>query len=159
MKKLITKIKELETKHYNLKTKTAKSKCKDKIDILKRDVNEILYNELNKYGPCSVKGKVLWVDSDGSMYIETVYGKLYSYVCSDVLSKSWYNNTCCIEYIVGQEVIVNLDFELGKDYTINIVVGKLVGGKVNEERYQELCKDTKLAFFKYPERGMSGLFA
>jgi hypothetical protein len=54
---------------------------------------------------------------------------------------------------------VDIDFELGKDHNISIVVGKLTGGKVNEEKYQELCKDTKLAFFKYPESGMSGLFA
>ena len=80
---------------------------------------------------------------------------------SDVVSKSWYGFTCCVNYVKGQEVIVEFEVDVDSDRLVLIAVPRRVfGGTLDEAKYAELCKRDNLAFFKYPgSNGVTGLFA
>jgi hypothetical protein len=123
----------------------------------------MLYSKANKYAKFSIKGTVL-VDNQHVMasdiMVETIYGTLNVSPCNDVLSKSWYNETCCVEYTKGHEIVIQCDIQVDTDYLNLIIVPKKVqGGTLNVKQYEELCKKPNLAFFKYSNGHMSGLFA
>lgn len=155
---------ELEkSRFYSLKTKKAKEKSRQRIrDLRTKALLEHLYPARDAYATHSVRGTV--IDSTGrgdeiAMKTEE-YGLLWISPCNDILSKSWYPNTCCVEYSRGQSVVIECDIDVDSDRLCLIVVPKRIyGGTLNEERYNELCKQDNLAFFKYPDGHMSGLFA
>lgn len=147
-----------KTKLYNLKTKKAIEKAKDTLNKLQSQALDMLYDAASAYHEFSIKGTVLYSGSD-KVYLDTVYGRLNVSLTCDVNSKSWYPQTCCVSYENGQSVIIECQVEINTDCFELVVVPKRVyGGTVDENHYQELCKQDNLAFFKYPNGTMSGLF-
>lgn len=147
-----------KTKLYNLKTKKAINKARNTLNKLENEAMDILYNASKAYNEFSIKGTVIYSDYEEA-YVNTVYGRLNVSLTCDVNSKSWYPQTCCISYNDGQSVIVECRAEVDTDRLKLIIVPKRVyGGTVDESRYQDLCKQDNLAFFKYPNGTMSGLF-
>jgi len=147
---------------YKLKTKKAKERAYEVIHNLKREALDQLYTASEKYGPQSMRATVLTFRSgDDHFLVSTPYGNMWVSPTGDVLSKSWYAHTCCIEYAVGQELVLEFKTEVNSDKLfLEIIPGKMTGGTVNETQYAELCKRDNLAFFKYPGAdGVTGLFA
>ncbi len=154
---LKTDYKTLCTKMATVKTQRSLNKVLDQKRCVSIQIRDILFEqceELNKeYADLSITGVVkhVW---DNCIVVElTVAGQKTTVMaskCNDVLSKSWYDETCCIDYTKGQNVTVKLNFEV-TEHHISIAVKSINGGKVNQEKYEELCKNKHLAFFKYPE--------
>jgi hypothetical protein len=160
IKELKTLAEQYRAKARSLKTKKAQQKAYDKAREFEREAFIKLCDERDLYGQFSFKGTVrsVWSGDDG-LVVETPYGTMFLSPANDVLSKSWYAETSCIEYIVGQTVYVEATVEVNHDkLVLNIIPGHITGGTVNETQYAELCQRDNLAFFKYPT-GMSGLFA
>lgn len=158
---LKNQIKAEKDRAYSLKTKKAQSKAWTKIRDLEREAIIILYTEANKIQKHSVVGTVAFFRDGQEFIIKTEqYGSLWVSPANDVLAKSWYEHTCCIEYTQGQEVSIEVTIDVDQDRLCLVVVpGKITGGRVNETQYAELCKRDDLAFFKYPTGQMSGLFS
>lgn len=162
----LTELKELikieSTKAYNFKTKQARTKAWARVRALSDEACMILYKQASKYGPQSMRGTVKTFNSGNDEFlVETPYGSMWVSPANDILTKSWYSHTCCIEYTVGQQVIIEFTTEVDTDkYSLRIIPGHISGGTVNETQYAELCKRDDLAFFKYPGKsGVTGLFA
>ncbi len=147
-------------KARGLKTKAAQKKAYDKARELESQVFIELCNQRDQYGKFSFKAIVKHFNPGNEQYmVDTPYGSMWLSPTQDVLSKSWYSGTCCIEYVEGQTIVVDAEIDINHDRLyLYIVPGKVVGGSVNQAQYAELCKQTNLAFFKYPT-GMSGFFA
>ena len=163
--KLREDLKAAKDRAYSLKTKKAKEKAWTKVREIKRQILIGLYAEREQFAVFSVKGTVV-VDNSHCMAehigIETSYGLFWVSPANDILSKSWYASTCCVEYQEGQQVIVELEADVNSERLGLFLYPKRVyGGTLNETKYAELCKRDNLAFFKYPELkgGMTGLFA
>ncbi len=156
-------IKAESSRAYKLKTRRAKQRAWDKVKALRREaLDTILYPMSVKHGPQSIKATVRTFHAgDEHFLIDTPYGSMWVSPASDVATKSWYPHTCCIEYTVGQEVVVEIEYEVNYDgLFLQILPGHIYGGRVNETQYAELCKRDDLAFFKYPNSsGVTGLFA
>ena len=155
---------EIETKKtYKFKTKKARQKGWDRVKALRREaLDNILYPAVKLHGPSSIKAIVRTFHSgDDHFLVETPYGNMWVSPVADVLTKSWYPHTCCIEYSVGQEIIIEIKTEVNHDELfLEIIPGKMYGGRVNETQYAELDKRTDLAFFKHSDSdGVTGLFA
>lgn len=162
--KLREDLKAAKDRAYSLKTKKAKEKAWTKVREIEREICHVLYDAAKAFERHSVKGEVVsFHDGEDYVAIRTAeYGLIWANQTSDVVSKSWYGSTCCVEYTVGQTVVVEIDIEVNSEKLFLEVVPKtVVGGKLNEAKYSELCKRDNLAFFKYPELkgGMTGLFA
>ena len=153
---------EVETRRADkLKTKKAKIKAWDKVRGLEREACTILYGAVKKYAPQSMKAVVKhFRPGDDHFLVETPYGSMWVSPTGDVLSKSWYPHTCCIEYTVGQEIVLEFHTEVNLDKLfLEIIPGKMYGGRVNETQYTELDKRDDLAFFKHSNSdGVTGLF-
>lgn len=159
---LTNKIKTLEAKVSTLKTKKAIEKCHDKIHSLRLQLHDVLYAEigaLNHVWDGWHDAQVCYsTESEGMAKIDGL-GFVYFNACNDENSKSWYNETCCIEFIKGQKISVKIKFDISHD-SIVIVTEKLKGGTLNQKKYQELSKKPNLAFFRYPNSaGVTGLIA
>jgi hypothetical protein len=153
-------IEEQSTRFYNLKTKKGKEKARDAIRDLEMEALTILDEQCSKYATFSIKGTVVhFTAGDEYVCVKTKeFGTIWIDPTSDELSKSWYASTCCVEYIEGREIIIEIDTEVNMDtLCLNIIPKRTYGGTINENQYLELCKEKNLAFFKYPA-GMSGLF-
>ena len=154
---------ETESKRfYSLKTNAAKTKSRAKIVALKVQAAELLDKHVNSISGTITKGKVILVDNrDGDLWIETEeFGRVYASITCSVDSKSWYATTCCVEFERGMEVEFILEASVNFDKScINLVAKAIKGGRFNAERYAELCQKDNLAFFKYPDGHMSGLFS
>jgi hypothetical protein len=153
-----------EQRARSLKTKKAQIKAWDKVREIRREIlTKHLYPELAKYRTHSVKGIVKrFHPGDDHYLVETKeYGTMWLSPCADVLTKSWYDHTCCIEYVEGQIIVIECELEINHDkLQIFVQPGHVTGGFVNEVQYAELCKQDDLAFFKYPNsNGVTGLFA
>jgi len=148
------------TNARSLKTKKAQQKAYDKAREFEREAFIKLCNERDLYGQFSFKATVKHFRPGSDEYlVETPYGSMWLSPTSDVLSKSWYAHTCCIEYVIGQTIHVEATIDVNHDrLELNIIPGKVSGGTLNTEQYTELCKNDNLAFFKYPI-GMTGLFS
>lgn len=164
MLNLKIQIKEAEARAYKLKTKKAQTKAWNKIKELSRELWLLLCEERNKYAEHSVKGTVI-VDNSHCMseyiMVKTAeYGILHVSPSNDILSKSWYPSMCCVEYAEGQQVIVECDIDFDRNGADRLCVypKRVHGGVLNESKYAELCQRDDLAFFKYPDGRMSGLF-
>jgi hypothetical protein len=146
---------------YKLKTKKAQEKAWTKIRDLEREALDILFVKVKRYQKHSIKGIVKHFRAkDEHFLVETIFGSMWLTPTADESSKSWYPSTCCIEYTEGQEIIIEIDTEVNMDKLfLELIPKRTYGGKVNEEQYAELCKRGNLAFFKYPDGHMSGLFA
>jgi hypothetical protein len=156
---LKTKRDELNSKARSLKTKAAKDKVYKQICLIDRQLCDALYEARDKYGHFSIKGIVHDFAGRGEeILVKTIDGDLlWLSPDNDVLSKSWYPETCCIEYTKGQSVVIECSVETDlQNACLRLLPGKIHGGRVNEQKYQELCKRDDLAFFKYPQ-GMTGL--
>ena len=152
---------ELKKKLYSLKTKKAIEKCRAEMDDIRHGAWLQVVEQCKNYTNCMVKCSVRYFGKrDGELILDTPYGKVFTNACNDVLSKSWYGHTCCVEYAVDQVVYMELDFKAG-DFNIEVVAGKVTGGILNTAKYNELCNDgNKYAFFKYPDAdGVTGLLA
>jgi hypothetical protein len=147
------------TKAGILKTKEAQRKAYKKAREYEREAFIKLCDERDKYGKFSFRATVSHFMSGSENYlVETPYGSMWFSPTQDVLSKSWYPQTCCIEYTKGQTIYVEGTIKVNSDrLKLEILPGKVSGGVINETQYSELCKNENLAFFKYPT-GMSGLF-
>lgn len=157
-------IKQLENEIRSLKTKSAQAKRRDKIRELKNKAIDQLHEQAKSYATHTIKGVVSYVDSYVDSYqtfltAKTSYYDLTLYPCNDELSKSWYVETCCVEYSKGQSITIEVDVEVDYD-NLNLTLRPktIRGGKLNEAKYAQLCDQSNLAFFKYPT-GMSGLFS
>jgi hypothetical protein len=152
-------------KAKSFKTKAAKTKAWDKVRAL---VN-LSYDEVRptaeSYNGQVAEFTVTSVFSDSIQCYNEKFGSYNVSTCNDILSKSWYPETSCIEYVKGQVISTTLLAEVTKHFkheyqVVGITLTKIVGGVVNESKYAELCKNKSLAFFKYPgSEGVSGLFA
>lgn len=159
--KQIHELIEAETKRfYTLKTKAARHKSQDRIQALRVQAADILDPIAKGLAGKRVVGTVRYADNlDGSLWIETEYGTIYANICNSVDSKSWYASTCCVEFTEGAEVSFTLTAETVFDRSaLRLGAKDIFGGKLNNEKYKELCQRTDLAFFKYPDGHMSGLF-
>lgn len=153
--------KALRTKGYSFKTKKARMRAFEQASEIEREAWTLLHDQLRTFGPHSVKATVKhFRPRDEHFLVETPYGSMWCSPTGDELTKSWYPHTCCIEYTEGQEIILEINPEVNHDgLFISLVPGRMYGGRVNETQYAELCQQNNLAFFKYPNGSMSGLFA
>jgi hypothetical protein len=122
----------------------------------------LLYAQRDAYATHSVKATVRWFHAgDDHVCIATPYGTLYANPTSDVVSKSWYGHTCCVEYVEGQELVIEIEVDVDSArLCLELIPRRIYGGTLNETQYTELCKRDDLAFFKYPgSDGVTGLFA
>ncbi len=157
---LKTLIKTESTRAYNLKTKKARSKAWDKVRDLERQALNILYAQRDIYSTQSMKCTVRhFTDGDEHFLVESPYGSLWLSPTSDAVSKSWYSHTCCVQYTKGQTIIVEFEIDVSDRLSLEIIPKRIHGGTLNETKYAELCQRGNLAFFKYPDGHMSGLFA
>ncbi len=161
MKVLKESLAAAESKARSLKTKKAQTKAWNVVRELRHEILMLLYGQRDAFQTHSVKATVRWFHAgDDHVCISTPYGTLYASPTSDAISKSWYGHTCCVEYTEGQELIVEIDVDVDSDrLCLEVIPKRIYGGKLNESQYAELCKRTDLAFFKYPNGGMTGLFA
>lgn len=161
MQALKDSLKVAETRARSLKTKKAQAKAWEAYREIKREIFRLLCDERNKFARHSVKGIVKTFSAGNDHFlVETPYGSMWVSPTGDALTKSWYAHTCCIEYTVGQEIIIEIEIDLADDgMRLGSFPKRIHGGTVNESQYGELCKKGNLAFFKYPEGHMSGLFA
>jgi len=159
--KLREEAKALRIKGYNLRTKKAKQKAFDEASKIKREALELLYVQLETFSSHSIKATVKdFTPKSEYFLVETPYGLMWLSPTNDVFSKSWYATTCCIEYAVGQEIIVEIKPEVNQEgLFIELLPVRIYGGQVNEIQYAELDKRTNLAFFKHSSGGMTGLFS
>lgn len=143
------------------KTKKAQTKAWAVVREIEHEILTILYAQRDAFAVHSVKATVCWFHAgDDHIALNTPYGSLYGSPTSDIVSKSWYGSTCCVEYTKGQNVVVEIDVDVDSERLCLMVIPKRIyGGTLNEVQYAELCKRTNLAFFKYPTGGMTGLFA
>jgi len=155
-----SEIRVLEKKLGTLKTKKAIEKIFDKLNLLLREFRIHLMDMADQFGTKTLKGIVESYNKNrGTLRIDLgEWGIVYADNCNDILSKSWYNETCCIDYTDGQEVTVIVEAEAGTD-SWYLSVKRIQGGTLNQNQYAELCDRGGLAFFKYPDGTMSGLFA
>jgi len=164
MEQLRTSLKEAKTRAYGLKTKKAQAKAWARVREIEREILTHLYAQRDAYAVHSVKGTVL-VDNSHCMsehlIVKTPYGILHPSPTSDVLSKSWYAHTCCVEYTKGQEVVLELHVDVDSArLCLELIPKRIVGGTLNETKYAELDKRTDLAFFKHSGAdGVTGLFS
>ncbi len=161
MKQLREQIEALKSKGYSLKTKKAQMKCFDKVRELERELFFKLCDQRDKFQNHSVKAIVRWFhEGDDQVALRTPYGTLYGSPTSDVVSKSWYGSTCCVQYQEGQEVIIEIEIDVDMESLyLQLIPKRIYGGILNETKYIDLCKQDNLAFFKYPNGHMSGLFS
>lgn len=162
LNQLKEEIKALKSKGYRLKTTRARRKAFEAARELEREALNILYTAAENVGPQSMRATVKHTNhGDEHFLVDTPYGSMWLSPTADVLSKSWYNHTCCIEYTKGQTITFEFRTEVNHDgLFLEIVLGKVTGGRINEEQYATLCKRDDLAFFKYPNsNGVTGLFA
>ncbi|GAC1501890.1 MAG: hypothetical protein NVS1B10_06360 [Candidatus Saccharimonadales bacterium] len=147
---------QLRAKARSFKTKKAQQKAYKAARELEDQVWIRLCDERDKYGKFSFRATVIHFRPKEDRYlVDTPYGSMWLSPTSDVLSKSWYAHTCCIEYTVGQTITVEAIVDVNSDrLTLEVVPGKVTGGTINETQYSELCQHDNLAFFKYPT-GMS----
>ncbi len=155
-------LEQLRTKAYSLKTKKAQDKAWFKVRELDREIWSHLIDERNNYyAQHSIKGTVTrFYDGCEDVLVDTCYGPLWIPITADILTKSWYPGTCCVEYVAGQSIVIEIDVEVDSDRLCLYVVPKRVyGGTINASKYETLCGQNNLAFFKYKNGHMSGLFA
>lgn len=162
MEALRLEIKAARTRAYGLKTKKAQVKAWARVRELERELLTHLYAARDTFHTHSVRGTVLSAHAgDDYMIVRTPYGALHPCPTSDVLSKSWYAHTCCVEYTVGQEVILEIEVDVNSEYlTLELIPKRIYGGTLNAAQYAELDKRTDLAFFKHSNSdGVTGLFS
>ncbi len=154
-------IKVESSRAYNLKTKKAQKKAWDKVRTLERQALDILFEQSKGISTQSMKCTVRSFHAGSDHFlVEGPYGSLWLSPTSDAVSKSWYSHTCCVQYSEGQQIVVEFDTEVNLDKLfLEIVPKRIYGGTLNESQYAELCQQDNLAFFKYPEGNMSGLFS
>jgi hypothetical protein len=150
-------------KAYSFKTKAARSKAWDKV----QELVDLSYDEVKpiaeSYNGQVAEFTVTHVFTDSIQCYNEKLGSYNVSKCNDILSKSWYPETSCIDYTKGQVISVTLFAEVTKHFkheyqVVGITLTKVVGGVVNESKYAELCKNENLAFFKYPgSEGVTGL--
>jgi hypothetical protein len=163
---MLTQIKELRTKvkalgqdliNGRLKSKVKYNKLRDQlIDLERKYEMEVLQPEADKLEGQWVDATIRTINFNGELWITTEYGTIWGSIQNDIKSKSWYAETCCIEYVKGQSIKVQLKAKVN-DCSIYIEAGKIEGGQVDEIKYAELCKRDDLAFFKRPDNTMTGL--
>lgn len=154
---LIAELNKEKTRLYTLKTKKAIANCRELIADLERCLYGWVTQELDRYGNMSVIAMATH-DSSDSVLVKTPIGNVWLDACNDIESKSWYNHTSCISYKEGDIVKIEMAPEVcEKTWRVVYRTVKHNGGTLDLEKYDRLCKDDKLAFFKYPT-GMSGLF-
>lgn len=151
-------------KARRFKTKTARLKAWAKVNELRSQLFLQLCDARDKVARHSIKGIVLAATPGDEHFLvrTTEYGNMWISTASDEISKSWYPHTCCVEYSKGQTVIIECESDVsmrGDDAFLEIVPKRIHGGTLNQTQYEELCKRGNLAFFKYPDGSMSGLFA
>ena len=151
------KRKELQRKAYSLKTKKAIEKVRAEICEIELAILDLLYEQKKQLEGKTFQGIVASEMSQGEFFIKSeALGTLLANACNATNSKSWYNDTCCVEFSEGSQVTFELYIKVNPD-GLELMPTKISGGTLNESKYQELSKKSNLSFFKYPER-FSGLF-
>jgi hypothetical protein len=152
----------VRTKARSLKTKAAQQKQYTKARELEHQALMLLFAARDSYAVHSVKGTVRWSHAGQDNFaVSTPYGTLHPSPTSDVLSKSWYGQTCCVEYTEGQQVILEIKVDVDMErLCLEVIPSRVIGGTLNATQYAELDKRTDLAFFKHSNStGVTGLFA
>jgi hypothetical protein len=154
------KLKLAKIKALKLKTKRAQNKAWELVRELRRELFLKVSADCSMYQTSAIKGTVLHFSPYSEHFlVSTVFGNMWLSPTADVLTKSWYSHTCCVEYTVGQKIVIEIEHEVkGDDSFICVVPTTIHGGTVNESQYSELCQRDDLAFFKYPDGHMTGLF-
>ena len=162
MENLKDKLKVLKSKAFTLKTKKAILNNLDKIRLIERQLLDIAYAQADKYNNTIAEFTVRSFNKSNGEGILTslTYGTVFFSSSNDKLSKSWHSHLSCIEYTTGQIVTATIKTS-PHVYGVEIQVADIIGGVLNEAKYNELCNDKqKYSFFKYPNKtGVSGLFA
>ncbi len=156
MQSLMAERSKLIARAHSLKTKAAQRKAWDKVREVEERLEDLHETAWTKLVGTRIQGTAIM--SGTSVLVETSIGTFEVNACNDALSKSWYNETCCVSYEAGQTV----EFEIMvTGYTwrgAEVMAKNVTGGTFDLSRYEELASKPGLAFFKYPT-GMTGLFS
>jgi hypothetical protein len=156
-------VKALEKKWATLKTKKAKEKCSDKIWKLNRECLSLMYNRASELDGQKIELEVLYsTDGQGLAKVLTdgpLKGESIRFnACNDVLSRSWYEETCCISYEARQKIEADLITKPHSD-GIELGIKNIKGGILDQEKFNRLDKRDDLAFFKHSGTNhVTGLF-
>lgn len=147
---------ELVDRARSLKTKKAQSRAWRLVSDIEREMHDLVQSHAELVDGTTITGEVR--TSGYEVMVRTAIGNIMVYGCNDVLSKSWYSETCCVSYERGQQIEgeVFVTEVSWRGYSIGLKNVK--GGSFDDARYLELSQNPNLAFFKYPT-GMSGLFS
>lgn len=146
----------LLTKIYNLKTKPAKRKVWDKISDIELQIENIYKTIAEPYLNRRIKGTIMY--SGTEVLVRCELGTIEINACNDKLSKSWYNETCCVSFIRDTEVEFEVIIDSISFQGVIFLAKDVSGGIFSAEEYEKLNKNPNLAFFKYSDDKMSGLF-
>jgi len=157
LKTLKQKHNDLKTKLYKTKTKKAISKLQDAMSTVEHSIEDIYRDLARPWENKRVTGVVLY--SGTEVMVKTELGTILVNACSDIQSKSWYNETCCVSFEKGSTIEFTLKINDITYRGVDIGGADISGGVFDAEQYEKLCKNKNLAFFKYPNSdGVTGLF-
>lgn len=161
---LRTEIEALEKRARSLKTKKAQIKAWDAVHRVRHQLCGEYHELAEIFEGKETTCTILWFrpdDGDGMAKVDLgdQSKTIYFHACNDVKAKSWYAESSCITYESGQVVKAILKVRASSD-GLDFSIGQIRGGKVDEVKYKELCKNKNRPFFKYPKaKGVTGLFA
>lgn len=148
--------KEAISKIHTLKCKKAKEKQRDILRYITIELNAALLEGITPYLKQRHEATVLMDGTD--VMAKSEFGTINLYAMNDILSKSWYESTCCVEFKEGDVITFEITCLNITDGRINWIAGNIEGGHLDQQKYEELCKRDDLAFFKKPDGSMTGLF-
>lgn len=162
MNELLKQIQSAKDRARAFKSKSAQTKAWNKVYAFEHEAFDLLYAACDKYALYSIRGTVQhFHDGEQNVFVKLDDGTTI-WICptNDVVSKSWYANTCCVSYKSGQNIIVEFEVNVDNDRLCLYQIPKRVyGGTLNEIKFRELDRRTDLAFFKHSTGGQSELFA
>jgi len=148
--------KEVTSKIYTLKSKKSQKKQRDILRDITIELDAALLEGITPYLKQRHEATVLMDGAD--VIAKSEFGTINLHATNDVLSKSWYESTCCIEFKKGDVVTFEITCLTIIEGRVHWIPGKIEGGHLDHQKYKELCKQDNLAFFKKPDGYMTGLF-
>jgi hypothetical protein len=156
IQELKNKLNEAKKRFYSLKTKRAKEKQRDIIRDLNFQLEDALLEGLKPYLNMRHEGVIVSGGTDA--LARTEFGIVPVYAVNDRLSKSWYDTTCCVSYKDGDKITFEIKHPNVENGRLNWFAAEVEGGSLDTEKYNKLCKQDNLAFFKKQDGSMTGLF-
>ena len=158
------KISDEENRFYSLKTKPAKQKSRDKLWVLRGELDGLLLDVAHEFNCINsdkaIIGEVVCTTRDGAL-VKTELGMFDIYNSNSPLSASWYSETSCITYVKGEKITLKIEAEVYDERLFYTAVKVLSGGQFDAARYEKLSQQKNLAFFRYNlnSKNVTGLFA